>query len=154
MRILKATREDVPEIEGMCADLHPDIPGLSCYPYSAERMTRLLHAAIDDERNCYCLFVARSASDELAGMLFGNVERQFFSEALVAQNIIFLVKPRFRGTSAALRLLKAFANWARNRQVSALCVSQNSALDTQRFGRFMTRLGFVFVGSNYVLRLG
>lgn len=153
MRISVATHDDVGEIERFCARLHPLNPGLACFPYVPDKLTRQLHAAIDDERGCYCVFLARNAAGEVAGLFFGNIEQPFFSHALVAQNILFVVRPDHRGSSAAVRLLRAFANWARKREATAICVNQNSAVEVARFGRFMRKLGFSLTGTNYMFQL-
>lgn len=70
-----------------------------------------------------CILLAEASTGAPAGMLAGYVVDYFFSDALVAQDSYFFVKPEFRGSTAALKLLIAFRHWAENRQAAELCIN-------------------------------
>lgn len=118
-----------------------------------ERARRTFLAAIRDETGVYCLLLARAGNGEAAGFLFGTITRPWFTSALIAHDHAFFVMPAYRGSSAALKVLRVFRRWADKRGAACLNVSQRVGVETDRFDRLMTRLGFEARGTNFSLSL-
>src|SRR5262245_32146893 len=53
--------------------------------------------------------------DEPVGYLVGKINRSFFSQSTYAVQEMWYVVPHYRGSSAALRLLREFERWADER---------------------------------------
>ena len=104
-------------------------------------------------KGSYVVFVAETASGELAGGLLASLERYFYSDALQAQLIQWYVKKRFRGTTIAPRLLKAYVEWAKSNNAVELFLGITSDIDTSLTHRMLKKMGFRHVGGNYTINL-
>lgn len=106
------------------------------------------HAA---DHPAYMLGVAESSTGELAGFHMANVDRYIFCDELVAQSIAYFVLPRYRGTSAALRLLQIFWRWAEKRGAREIVLGTgiSDGASLQAMDRFVRRAGLHQVGGLY-----
>ena len=86
----------------------------------------------------------------IVGALMAVVEQQIFSDEWTASIMHIDVLPEARMGGWAVRLLKAFEQWAKNRGVVELGFGINSEDDMQRIGQFAQRMGYRKVGENYV----
>lgn len=100
-----------------------------------------------------CILLAERTDGKIAGMLAGYVTDFFFSDIIVAQDRWFYVRPEYRGSSAAVKLLIAFRQWADNHQANELSINMSVGIDMVRFNKFMTHMGFGCCGSNFSLVL-
>lgn len=142
----------VPELVALVRAMHAEA-GRADLPFAEARAKATFAAAIDDEHGAYCVLIARSSQGEPAGFLFGTITRPWFSEALIAHDHALFVSPSWRGSSAALKLLRVFRRWAVKRNAAVLNISQRSGVEMERFGRFMERQGFRAIGKNFSTRL-
>lgn len=100
-----------------------------------------------------CILLAQASNGEAVGILAGHAQEYFFCEGVIVQDRCFYVKPEFRGTSAAVKLLIAFRKWAELRKAGELCINMSVAIDVARFNKLMVHLGFKYCGSNFSLLL-
>lgn len=152
MRIEWGQPSDVEAIIRLGKQMHAE-SRFAHLAYDEQRLRAVLEAAIRDERRRYCVLVARAADGTLAGLLFGNIERHYFSTAYIAQNVAFFIARPWRGSSGAVRLLTAFRRWAINRGAAELYLYQTAGVDVRRFHRLMRHLGFEHMGGSYALSL-
>lgn len=101
------------------------------------------------ERGTSCGFHAESRSGLPAGFFVGELARYPFSRRLIAQDKLFYVVPEFRGSSAAVKLLRVFDRWARKRGACQLYISERAAINSRSFARLMNHVGFDLIGGNY-----
>jgi GNAT superfamily N-acetyltransferase len=111
-------------------------------PYSEERVARLLRAALQEGRDRYVCFLAEDAQGQLAGGLVAVLERHIFTEQVTASVMQYEVLPEKRMGGHGLRLMKAFEQWARNRQVAEISFGVNSGDGYAQVGTFARRIGF------------
>lgn len=152
MQIDWAKLSDVDAIVRLGREIHGE-SRFAHLPFDEARLRKVTEAATRDPRGVYCLLVARAADGAIAGVLGGNVERHFFSSACIAQNVVFFVERRWRGSSSAIQLLAAFRQWAINRGPAEIRLYQTAGVDVARFHRLMSRLGFEHMGGSYALSL-
>jgi GNAT superfamily N-acetyltransferase len=105
------------------------------------------------ERRSHCLLLAEDEQGLLIGGLIGCIESHFFSCDPVANLIAYGVSPGHRMTGAAVRLMKAFIEWAKRRGVVEVNAGVNSGIDLERTDRFITKMGFSKMGFNYAMSL-
>lgn len=75
--------------------------------------------------------------------------------ALGAARIVhYDVLPESRMGGWGVRLLRAFEQWAKNRQVLEINFGVNSATEQDTVGRFAHKMGFEKVGENSLKGLG
>jgi GNAT superfamily N-acetyltransferase len=100
-----------------------------------------------------CLLVACRSDGDIVGMLAGQAMEFFFGDGILVQDRWFYVLPEYRGSSAAVKLLMAFRQWAESRKADELCINMSVAIDMERFNKLMTHMGFMCCGSNFSLAL-
>jgi len=93
----------------------------------------------------YCAY----EGDELVGMFMGYLNRYYFGNDLLANDILWYVKKERRGSMVGIRLLNAFRNWAKERGASEVCIGVSTALDVDRTHGLLSRMGFDHVGGTF-----
>jgi hypothetical protein len=76
-----------------------------------ERVDEALNALFFQNIGSHVLMVAETIDGKLAAGLMGCVERYYYSDELQAQLIQWYLRPAYRGTSIAPRMVKAFVEW-------------------------------------------
>lgn len=153
MKIEIADEKNIEELISLGRVMHAEST-LRNLSLDMERVRMTFRSALNDDKGVYCLLIARSSDGEPAGWLFGTITRPWFTNALVAHDHAFFVVPEYRGSSAAIKLLKVFHRWAEKRNAEILNVSQRVGVEMERFDRFMRRAGFEPRGMNFSMTLG
>jgi GNAT superfamily N-acetyltransferase len=83
------------------------------------------------------------------GALIGVMEQQLFSEAWVATVMHIDVLPEARMGGYAVRLIRAFEQWAKNRNAFEINLATGSGVAVEKVSGFVEKLGFVPVGKNF-----
>jgi GNAT superfamily N-acetyltransferase len=152
MSIRFATAQDIPALVSLGARVHA-LSRFKAMPYDAQRVADALHAAFAEKSGRYICFVATDAKGEVAGGLLATLERHIFSPQITASIMHFDVLPEKRAAGYAVRLIKAFEAWCKNRQIAEISFGINSvddAAELARLGRFAQRLGYRKAGESYV----
>ena len=151
MKIRFAQKEDVPEVLDMCKALFAE-SRFRHYAFSDAKVIAAIESMLVNEPAA-CILLAQRSDGDLAGMLAGYATEFFFCTGVVVQDRLFYVKPEYRGSPAAIKLLLAFRQWAEQRSADELCINMSVAIDMARFNKLMTHLGFKCSGSNFSLVL-
>jgi GNAT superfamily N-acetyltransferase len=118
---------------------------------SPARLARNLGSQFARADATQCCFVAENAEGTLVGVLAGGLKQFLFEDFVTASEGLFYVHPGARGTTAAVKLIYAFREWAIARGVREIQFSVRSGKDIARTDRLMKRLGFNLIGGNYSL---
>jgi GNAT superfamily N-acetyltransferase len=97
--------------------------------------------------------LAYTDEGEAVGMIAGSISPYFFSQGALASDFVWYVKPEYRGSRTAIKLLKAFRSWAKENNASELYMGVTTNIAADRTGELLQRLGFEHVGGNYRARL-
>jgi GNAT superfamily N-acetyltransferase len=119
-------------------------------PYIDARVTKAFSDLISQGEGKYVFFVAENADKQIVGALIGVLEQQIFSDLITASVMHFDVLPEARMGGWGVRLLKAFEQWAKNRNVFEIAMGVNSGAHAQNVGLFLKKMGYVSVGENFV----
>lgn len=155
MKIRFATTDDIPA----CIVLGQRLQQLTRFArlaYEPERVEHQLRQLIEigqQRRRSHCLLLAEADDGELTGALVGCIESHLFCSQPVASLIVYAVLPERRMSGAALRLMRAFIAWSRQRGAVEVNAGINSSLNAERSERFLQKLGFARTGGNYALVL-
>ena len=155
MDVRFATLRDIPN----CIELGFRVQkstGLARFAYDrtvVEKNLRNLIVVGQQKRRSHCLLLAEDEQGLLIGGLIGCIDSHLFSHRPVANMIAYGVRPGHRMTGAAVRLMKAFVEWAKRRGAYEVNAGVNSGTDIERTDRFMKKMGFAKTGANYALRL-
>ena len=90
---------------------------------------------------------------KLVGFIAGMAQRYFFSLRERATDMGFYVLPNYRGGSAAVRLIGALEDWAKERGLAEIYIGQTTAVDIEKTQKFYAHLGYKTVGFNTVKHL-
>lgn len=83
---------------------------------------------------------------EIIGMFGGYVVPYFFGADLVAMDWLLYVKPEHRGGSAAVKLLRHYEAWAREKGAKQAVLGISTEIATDRTLQFYERMGFRRIG--------
>ncbi len=97
--------------------------------------------------------VAYTDDGKPAGLIAGSVTPYFFSKGRVASDFVWYVLPEYRGSRAAVKMLKMFKTWAAEQGAAELYMGISTGLFAERTGKLLERSGFDHVGGNYRVRL-
>lgn len=91
--------------------------------------------------------------DKVVGMCWTEIIEPVFSYDEIAQNIILYVKKEYRGTRAALKLIKKMKHDVRNAGIKIVKLGTISEINTQRTKKFFSAIGFREVGSEFIMEI-
>lgn len=146
MRIRPAKRNDAQALVEMGFQMHQE-SAYAFLPYDRDKVHRLIIDHLDHPEDCF-LHIAE-VDGRPAGLLMGMLSDYFFCGESIASDEAFFVEPEHRGTSAAVRLLRAFRQWAKARGAAELCLGVSTRVAADRTGRFYERMGLTQVGAIY-----
>ena len=152
MPIRFATMQDMPDLLAVGERMHA-LTRFRAHPYERERLEKAFTDLITQGQGKYAFLVAANSHGQVVGGLLGVMEQHIFSPGWCASVMHYDVVPEARGGGYAVRLLKAFEQWAKNRQAIEINLGINSGGDFERVGRFASRMGYRKIGENYVLGL-
>jgi N-acetylglutamate synthase-like GNAT family acetyltransferase len=152
MTIRFATPEDVPALVQLGKHMHA-ITRFRKLDYNEARVAQTLTLALTQGKERYVCLIANDSQNTVAGVLLAVLETHIFSRQLIASIMHYDVLPQKRMGGYGVRLLKAFEQWCKNRQVAEINFGINSVeelQEMQRLGSFAVRMGYLKVGENYV----
>jgi GNAT superfamily N-acetyltransferase len=141
---------DIPAMVELASRMHA-LTRFKSFPFSAQRTTNSIVALIQHDKGKYAVFVAENSEGKVVGALIGVMEQHIFSESYVASIMHIDVLPEARMGGYGVRLIKAFEQWARNRNAFEICFGVNSGSDLE-LQTMIERLGYKFVGGNFVMQ--
>jgi len=149
-----AIKDDVPRIVELGRMMREESRFIAM-PYAEEKLSRNLYGLLSLQNNqqTHCCIVAVNEADGIIGCLIGALEEFFFTDAKSANSALLWVMPKYRGSSAAVRLIGAFKDWAKMRNADELSIVVASGVTIRRTDHFLRRLGFVQTGGNYMMPL-
>jgi GNAT superfamily N-acetyltransferase len=92
-------------------------------------------------------------NDKIIGFISGIFSEYFFSNRKQVSDLGFFVLPEFRGSRAALKLVKSLETWAKEKGADDLHLGQTTAVEMDKTKQFYERLGYKTVGFNTVKNL-
>lgn len=141
MRLRKATQEDIHAIVGMGPGMiaESSFAGMS---YSPEKVARAI-----TECGFACVAVD---GDVVAGVILGDIVAPWFSEDRMGTERVLYVRPEYRGTRAALMLVKAWIVWCW--ECGAKQIRPGTSATSEAADRLYRAIEFEPAGTLYVMR--
>jgi len=91
--------------------------------------------------------------DKIIGSIGGAMFPYFFSTRQKVGDLGFYVEPEYRGSRAAIKLVKALEAWAKERGVEDIYLGQTTGIEVDKTRDFYERLGYKVVGVNTIKHL-
>lgn len=95
--------------------------------------------------NTVCILI-RDEDGAYYGGIIGAVFEHFFSDDLVAGDMGLFIVPEKRGASAAVKLIRAFEDWARSVGAKEVHLGQTTGVEIDRTRKLYESLGYTVVG--------
>jgi GNAT superfamily N-acetyltransferase len=92
-------------------------------------------------------------NNRIVGFISGLAHEYFFSNRKRVSDLGLYVLPEYRGSRAALKLVKSLETWSKEMGVDDLHLGQTSAVNMDKTRQFYERLGYKTVGFNTVKHL-
>jgi GNAT superfamily N-acetyltransferase len=142
---------DIAGVMQLAKAMHLESPFYNKYPFSEEKVERLYQVFLKDPD---WLCVVAESEGKVIGFLAVTIVPTFFGDARFVEDISFYVDPKYRGTSAALRLVRAVEAWGVAKNVAAIRVGITTGTNPEPAGNFFLRLGYEETGRLYTKLIG
>jgi GNAT superfamily N-acetyltransferase len=150
MLIRPAKNEDTDMLLNMIFRLY-DEGAYAFLPFDHDKVKHLIHTSIDNPQT-RCIFVAEEGNT-IAGLFIGYLTDYIICDEKLACDVLLFVDKKYRGTTAAMRLIKEFRKWANAHHAREVCLGISTDIDAESTGKFYERMGFTRVGGIYKQRL-
>lgn len=148
--IRTANHADAFILSQMAQAMHKQSRFAAAYPFDVDKFGQLLAVAIDSDS--YFVVVSVEADGEINGGMIGFVSAQFFSAALVAQDVGVFVLPSARQAGIGRDLIAAFYEWSCHAGAVDCELGCNTGILREQFGQLMQAMKFENVGDLYSKR--
>jgi GNAT superfamily N-acetyltransferase len=127
--------------------MHAESPRFQRFSFSEEKTMQLVDMLLKNPSGG--VFVAES-DGYVIGMMAGFITQHFFSYETTASDFVLFVVPSYRGGSAALRLIKAFEEWAFESGAREITLGISTQGDTSRIAQLYQKLGYHDLGHTMI----
>ena len=110
--------------------------------YDADRVADYVNSFIEDEYRTRAFYIAVSSGGDVAGMFVAELGLYPFRHGLCVNEIAYYVKPQYRGSSAAIRLILRMQEWAKDRGADEFLAGITAPHDGTPAERVYERMGF------------
>ena len=144
MSIQPAIEKDIPEMVRLASLMHEE-SAYSRFNFDADKLANNFAFWISSAD--YFVVIARDDAGETVGGYCGYVTEYFFGKDLIACDLGLFIDPKRRGGMTAVKLVKAFENWAASKGVKEVCPGTTTMVAPERTSRMYELLGYKVVGS-------
>lgn len=136
--IRAAKHSDVPRLIELGTMLH-EISSYSTMPFNPEKSAAFLHELINGQNG---VVFAAEIDGVVVGGMAGGVVDQWFCDELIAYDYSIFIEPARRSGITAIRLIKAFEEWARIRGARHVQLGIGTQLNVEGTSRLYQSQGF------------
>lgn len=136
------TYKDVGQVIDLLEVMHEE-SWLSKYPLNKGRTTYIITALADDPAAFTMGYVE---GDRIVGILVGEVIQHPFLDLYTAEDHFLYIHPRWRGGTAAVRLINQFQIYAAAQGAHKVAIQVTAGINNERTGALLAKLGYSDVG--------
>lgn len=148
--VRRATAADGPALVALGRAMAAESPRYCRTNFDEAKCLQTFHALL--EAPVGIVLVAEDHTG-LVGMMAGFALENFFGRAINASELVLYVTPALRGSRVALRLVKAFEQWAGEMGAETVEVGVSTEVHVERTVEFYQRLGFEPTGVRLLKRV-
>jgi GNAT superfamily N-acetyltransferase len=127
--------------------MHKESPRFSRFAYDPDRCLSLLQ-----KLHLSGVILLAEEREQIVGMILGGISEHFFGRGTVASELVVYVAPESRGGTAAMRMLKAFEDWAFSKGADEIVLGVSTEVHAKRTAEFYQRLGYEMSGYTCIKR--
>lgn len=139
-RIVEATEDDIPVLMTLAHAMH-GASDFAPIPIEDDMLRAFLKIAITEPN--YCVFLG-VFQDKVVGAFIGCISPFMFSTAKKANDLSLFILPEYRGSSLALRLIREYEKWAKERDAVRIYLGVSTGED--KACEFYGKIGYNNVG--------
>lgn len=132
------TYDDIPIVVELGRHMHEE-SSYRTLKYSPEKVSKFIESVLDDMSS---LALVAEMDGLIVGMFGAHLTQHYFSYDLIAEDHVFYVSPSARGTSAAVRMIKQYMDWAIGVGAKFYTVGISCEVRNEITERFFEKLGF------------
>lgn len=144
-RILE--RQDVPAIVALARVMHAEAPFYQDLIYDEQKVEALCGLCLDEDA-WFCL-VAQEEEGSIIGFLAAVATPTLFGPDLTVEDLAFYVLPDWRGTTAAVRMLRMLESWSTAIGAKRIRMGITTGTNPGQTARFLNRFDYVETGWLY-----
>lgn len=144
MRIRQANDADLPALMALGKDMYLE-SNYTSVSFSEDKLALIGVQCLNDP--VWIVRVAEHSDGSIIGMFVGYISQFIFSFDLIASDFVLYVKPEYRGTSAAIRLIAEYVRWAKEREAKIVNIGTTTGVATAETTAFYKKLGFTQIGA-------
>lgn len=141
-----STVKDIEEIIVLCKALHDESDYYRLQPFDKERLEASLSNVVFNENSIALLAIQHN---EIIGFFIGGLTYGLFNSELIAFDYSVYVVPEQRNGRTAIKLIKAFEEWAISKGANRFRVGTTTDINTDKTSRFYEFLGFKACGVSF-----
>lgn len=145
MKLRMATPDDLAALAVLGREMHQS-SSYAPMDYDINRLKETLGDLIDKSQ---FVVVAEATNGEVIGGMVGMCTQSWFGADMVANDLALFVTPDSRGGMAAVKMVKAFVQWAR--LAGAKQIRLGVTTGHARAGALYERMGFAKCGASFVM---
>lgn len=143
---------DMPAVMEMCRALHAESPRYKDCNFDEQKIIAVVRRMLEGTATTDAIggvFIAEK-DGEVIGQLGAFITETYFGHDRIASDYTLYVKPQHRGGMAAVRLIKAFEEWAIANGASDIIPGTSTMLNPERTRDLYLALGYELYG--YAMR--
>jgi len=141
-----STVKDIQEIIMLCKALHSESDYYRTQPFDNKQLKASLSNVVFNESSIALLAIQ---NNEMIGFFIGGLTYGLFNSELIAFDYSVYVVPEQRNGRTAIKLIKAFEDWAISKGANRFRVGTTTDINTDKTSRFYEFLGFKACGVSF-----
>lgn len=137
--------EDGPALVDLAEEFWRESPTYQRRKFDRQKMVALFGRALSSPEDVFCQ-VVDAPDGTLAGAILAIRVEYIFGPEQMASDLGLFVRREYRQTRVAVKLLKAYEQWARSVGCAEITVGTTAGADGPAYRRLVERLGFQVVG--------
>jgi len=146
MKIGLLKEEDIPACIELGWLMHGE-SALNDIKFDLKKMRTIAYACISHS-DWFCC--TAKINDSVIGMMVGLIGEYWFSNERYAMDLALYVHPEFRGSSAAVRLLKEFTGWASTQNIKQIRCGETTRIRPEATASLYKKMGFIDGGQIFI----
>jgi GNAT superfamily N-acetyltransferase len=143
---------DTPTIVRLAEAMHAEAPTYRDLAFDPAKVEALCRLCLDSD-DWICV-VAVNDDQEVIGFTAAGVVPTLFGPDALVEDLAFYVDPAWRGTTAAVRMLRMLETWASVVGAKAVRMGITTGTNPVQTARFLSRFGYAETGWLYTKPLG
>lgn len=143
------SRDDLAECLWLGQQVHEE-SALADFTWNPDKLVALSELA-ENNKNIGAFVLEEDGL--VVGFMIGIVNPHYFTDDLIASDLILYIHPGHRSRGGAVRLVAAFEKWAFSRGVKAITLGISTGILVEQTSRLYTRLGYARSGVTFTKRM-